>query len=614
MILVIMVLVIKIKRKGVINMSDYSLVVNSQFQPFSYQEMLAPVLQATQAQEDIENQYSMLDSEANTIQQRALTDSNSEWAKRYNTYTKQLEDSAADLAANGLTPSSRSTLLKLKRDYSSNVNPALMAIQRQAEIARTQQAKNGEGVRMVYGAMPSIDQLIADPNLDRVSYSGKDIEASAANSAAAASARHVIDNFKKDPANAGWMKHIKETGYSSQAFNALLNEAKNSDNPNVNILAQITNQVKQQFGNFEGVSEADKHKLEGEILSGLFKGSVYRNEDNYQVDPIYMAKLQSSLEEGRQIRAENRALARQNQNPGTTNGVAPNPINMYSPKEKKEQAEAISKFKQYFYRDSSGQVKMTYKGLQEYRRNAAKIPTVAGSGGGTAALMNAETAMGRKRGYQPTQFRVFMDKLGANHYIDNKNFKGGKGWQPGNLGNLWSRYSSANNAGKYDATKATQFEYKIAKEQQDLTKDNIIMALKNYPADEVAFNGVTLAKTGKTLSYSDLYKNGRVVATRLSPYGNTFVVIDNTGKVSEYKMPPGINPTNEGNRDKLLEKLPTIQQTLKTGKVGSYILKPKEKEDLQNLYNQDVQSAYMYHSQLNVTNTTEPQKAYPYSY
>jgi len=58
-----------------------------------------------------------------------------------------------------------------------------------------------------------------------------------------------------------------------------------------------------------------------------------------------------------------------------------------------------------------------------------------------------------------------MDKLGANHYIDSKKFKGGKGWQPGNVGNLWSRYSSANNAGKYDATKATQYEYKIAKDQ-----------------------------------------------------------------------------------------------------------------------------------------------------
>lgn len=605
-------------------MPDYSLVVNSQFQPFSYQEMLAPVLQATQAQQDIENQYSMLDSEANTIQQRALTDSDSEWAKKYTTYTKQLEDSAADLAANGLTPSSRSTLLKLKRDYSSNVNPALMAIQRQAEIARTQQAKNGEGVRMVYGAMPSIDQLIADPNLDRVSYSGKDIEASAANSAAAASARHVIDNFKRDPANAGWMKHIKETGYSSQAFNALLNEAKNSNDPNVNILAQITNQVKQQFSNFEGVSDADKHRLEGEILSGLFKGSAYRNDDSYQTDPVYMAKLQSSLEEGRQIRAENRALARENPGQTSTNGVAPNPINMYSPKEKKEQAEAISKFKQYFYRDSSGQVKMTYKGLQEYRRNAAALPSsMAGQNlkqyrttGSTLSPVDRvrQNSKISEKSYVPSEFRVFMDKLGAKHYIDSKNFKGGKGWQPGNLGNLWSRYSSANNAGKYDATKATQYEYKIAKEQQDITKDNIIETLNNSPAYEVAFNGTKLARTGKTLSYSDLYTNGRVVATRLSPYGNTFVVIGKSGKVSEYEMPPGINPTNEGNRDKLLKQLPTMQQVLKTGKAGKYILKPKEKENLQSLYDQNIESAYMYNSQLNVTNTTEPQKAYPYSY
>jgi len=44
----------------------------------------------------------------------------------------------------------------------------------------------------------------------------------------------------------------------------------------------------------------------------------------------------------------------------------------------------------------------------------------------------------------------------------------------------------------------------------------------------------------------------------LSPYGNTFVVIDKSGKVSEYEMPPGINPTNEGNRDKLLKQLPTM--------------------------------------------------------
>ena len=100
----------------------------------------------------------------------------------------------------------------------------------------------------------------------------------------------------------------------------------------------------------------------------------------------------------------------------------------------------------------------------------------------------------------------------------------------------------------------------------------------------------------------------------MSPYGNTFVVIDKSGKIGEYEMPPGINPTNEGNRDKVLGQLPTMQQALKTGKVGSYILKPQEKENLQNLYNQNIQNAYMYNSQTNVTNTTVPQKAYPYSY
>ena len=41
-------------------MPNYSLVINSQFHPFSYQDMIAPVALATQAQQDLEDKYSTL--------------------------------------------------------------------------------------------------------------------------------------------------------------------------------------------------------------------------------------------------------------------------------------------------------------------------------------------------------------------------------------------------------------------------------------------------------------------------------------------------------------------------------------------------------------------------
>ena len=39
-------------------MANYSLVINSQFKPFSYSEMLAPVMQSTQAQQAVEDAVS----------------------------------------------------------------------------------------------------------------------------------------------------------------------------------------------------------------------------------------------------------------------------------------------------------------------------------------------------------------------------------------------------------------------------------------------------------------------------------------------------------------------------------------------------------------------------
>jgi len=41
-------------------MPNYNLVVNSQFKPFTYQELLAPALMATQAHEQLEDTYSNL--------------------------------------------------------------------------------------------------------------------------------------------------------------------------------------------------------------------------------------------------------------------------------------------------------------------------------------------------------------------------------------------------------------------------------------------------------------------------------------------------------------------------------------------------------------------------
>ena len=48
-------------------MPNFAYTNQTNFRPFSYQEMLAPVLMATQAHQAIEEAYSELDSQANAI-------------------------------------------------------------------------------------------------------------------------------------------------------------------------------------------------------------------------------------------------------------------------------------------------------------------------------------------------------------------------------------------------------------------------------------------------------------------------------------------------------------------------------------------------------------------
>ena len=45
-------------------MANYSLIVNSKFKPFSYQELLQPVLMATQAHQAVEEAYADLSTKA----------------------------------------------------------------------------------------------------------------------------------------------------------------------------------------------------------------------------------------------------------------------------------------------------------------------------------------------------------------------------------------------------------------------------------------------------------------------------------------------------------------------------------------------------------------------
>lgn len=567
----------------------FNITVNSQFKPFSYQELLAPVLMATQAHQALEEEYDTLMFKADIIKQRAEAEPDAKWAKRYKEYANRLQQSADILASRGLDPMVRRQLSQARKDYSSAIDPAIKAIEQQQKLSNAQYSQN-PSLRMVYGNMPTIDQLIGDMTLTPTSYSGADVEKSAMLSAGAASARRAISQFARDPRNVGYMKYLKQTGYNSQAFENLLNEARNSNDPNVNILAQITDQVKQQFNNFEGIDNAGKRRLEGEILSGLFKGITYKDDTTYQQDAVYMAELQAELKRREQegIQAAKKLQAAK---------AAINPKNIYSQNEIKNSKTMIDLTKSYFDRDDKGNYTLNSFGKSVYRSGRGPLKDYLNEITGNKNL-NEE--------------QIF--KLAGKAYAQ----------QIKDLGNI--------DEGKYDATKLTEYEYAIDSSDAENWK-NIIAGQasgKLYPTD---WDNKTLMWSDEdSVDISDAYKNeAKPISIQYSRYGFTLKLKDKEGNVVRYKLPKGINPRTEANIETQLAGLDAVQELYKSMGSNDSMPTPKEvrdalqsigqvappvitKNDLQELHSRLENNAMMYISQLGNTNTNKPQEWRTFGY
>lgn len=599
-------------------MANYSLVINSQFKPFSYQEMLAPTLMATQAHQELENQYGELATKASVWEEMANEQTDPYAYKMYKTYANDLEEQAGQLAREGLNAASRRDMLNMRARYSKEITPieqAYTARQKQAEEQQKALLQDPTLMLSRRASTTSLDDYIRNPQLAYESYSGKLITAQAA-SAASALAKEMQEKPRKWRSILGnsYYETMMQKGFSSQAVLQAI-----QDNPNA--APQLTRIIEDAI-NSSGVRNwGDQATIARAIdyaKQGLWSAV---GETQYQTLDNWRAKM--AEQEAMQIRAEKRAAARKAEElkQARLDNLAINPLNIYSSrdlsKDEKKYKDALKSYSQYFYKDANGRIKMTWKGWQEYNRNATPRVSSSASGSGTARLMNVETQMqGGRRKFTPTAFRTFMDSIGA------KNING---WQPGNLGNVWGRYvtdSPAAKTARYDATRVTEYDYPIASAQQGDMKDAIMTAGRGLSLKEVDYDSKSkqFKDTGEEITMEDLKSDKyKVTATRFSPYGTTVMIQDDKGNVRRFRMPAGINTTNEQNRDRAMAAANQWQQVVNTGQYTDargniHQATPDEITYAQQQYAQAIQQAYLFHSQLGVQNKTKEQEFNPYGY
>lgn len=602
-------------------MANYSLVINSQFKPFSYQEMLAPTLMATQAHQELENQYGELATKASVWEEMANEQTDPYAYKMYKTYANDLEEQAGQLAREGLNAASRRDMLNMRARYSKEITPieqAYTARQKQAEEQQRALLQDPTLMLSRRASTTSLDDYIRNPQLAYESYSGKLITAQAA-SAASALAKEMQEKPRKWRSILGnsYYETMMQKGFSSQAVLQAI-----QDNPNA--APQLTRIVEDAI-NSSGVRNwGDQATIARAIdyaKQGLWSAV---GETQYQTLDNWRAKM--AEQEAMQKRAEQRAAARkaEEQRQARLNNLAINPLNIYSSRElsadEKKYNDNVKRYSKYFYKDSQGRMRLNEAGLKEYRRNAMPMVTTAGSGSGTAALMNAETRMQNQRGFLPTPFKRFLDGIGGGMKIEQ-----GAGWNSARVGKVWENYtnnSPAARTARYDATRVTEYDYPIAGTQQGDMKDAIMTAGRGLSLKEVDYDSKSkqFKDTGEEITMEDLKSDKyKVTATRFSPYGTTVMIQDDKGNVRRFRMPAGVNTTNEQNRDRAMAAANQWQQVVNTGQYTDargnvHQATPDEITYAQQQYAQAIQQAYLFHSQLGVQNKTKEQEFNPYGY
>ena len=597
-------------------MANYSLVINSQFKPFSYQEMLAPTLMATQAHQELENQYGELATKASVWEEMANEQTDPYAYKMYKTYANDLEEQAGQLAREGLNAASRRDMLNMRARYSKEITPieqAYTARQKQAEEQQKALLQDPTLMLSRRAATTSLDDYIRNPQLAYEAYSGKLITAQAA-SAASALAKEMQEKPRKWRSILGnsYYETMMQKGFSSQAVLQAI-----QDNPNA--APQLTRIVEDAI-NSSGVRNwGDQATIARAIdyaKQGLWSAV---GETQYQTLDNWRAKM--AEQEAMQIRAEKRAAARkaEEQRQARLNNLAINPLNIYSSRElskdEKKYKEDMKRYSKYFYKEN-GQWKMTYEGWKEYNR---KIKGTSGkpmvTPEGVTILTNVQTT------YSDSPFKKFMDSMGMRG-MSSKSFGD---WQRNTADAVWGRYaenSPAARSARYDATRVTEYDYPIAGAQQGDMKDAIMTAGRGLSLKEVDYDSKSkqFKDTGEEITMEDLKSDKyKVTATRFSPYGTTVMIQDDKGNVRRYRMPAGINTTNEQNRDRAMAAANQWQQVVNTGQYTDargnvHQATPDEITYAQQQYAQAIQQAYLFHSQLGVQNKTKEQEFNPYGY
>lgn len=280
-------------------MANYSLIVDSRYSPFTFEELLKPALLATKAHQELEAQYDDLTTKASAWEEMANKETDPYAYGLYSKYAEDLKAQADLLATQGLTPSSRKALLDMKGRYSKEITPIEEAYTTRQKLIDEQREALLRDNTLIFDkdyTTVSLDDIIKNPNASYTPLSGKDIATRTAAMAKEAATSILSDPEYTEVFNSQYIQQKIMQGYD---MSQILAAAQRDPNAPAALLG-IVDTIKQQVGydNWDAQSQAkiDKYINEGlSAATGTPKIEVVANRAYMTPLERERAQLQNEL-------------------------------------------------------------------------------------------------------------------------------------------------------------------------------------------------------------------------------------------------------------------------------------------------------------------------------
>ena len=580
---------------------NYSLTVNSTFNPYSLQELL-PIYQANaQAQYQAEEAFSQLQMKADQWEKLANNAQDADVYNTYKAYSNQLKAAADDILNNGINTASRRNLMNMRAQYASNIIPIEEAYNKRQQQAQVLWQARLQDPTLI-AQDPSelgLSYYMKNPTYTPQSYSGKLLTAQSAQ-AAQNLAKTLSSYGKGEPIDSYTNTFIQKHGLTRNDIQKYLNGETTATNK---VLGAIYQQVydSSQIGNW--ANENQRKQAANFIKQGMWSAigqDTVQAMENFEARENYKFNQQLAL------------MQAQQQQQAQLSAI--NEVPIYTPEEQNEVDKIKEKYKKYFY-TKNGRTYLRQIGREAYNEgeihytsNSENIKrgAVMGSDGRMHDLKKDK--QGRYYYTEKSDFKDFLDSLGAQKYLGK-----GNNWQPGNVGNLWNKYISTGVKG--DAKQFMEYNYALNNEQQNTYTKMLgeIGGLYEAKFDKKSGKWVE----GDKIDLED-FRNAdnkwNVTSARYGSSGRTYLATNKEGKQLRLISRNYINPNVEENIDRLMIRNNKISNALRSGYMDGKKMTEADRAYYEQELRNNVQQAQWFQSQVGIQNTTSAQTYNPQAY